>query len=269
MKNLLGKTNESISRIGFGAMRLPTYVINGKEMIDEDHSTELIYKAYEKGIDYFDTAPYYCDCMSEKLVGKALKKVRQRIKIATKLPWEHITSKDEVRIWVEKSLKELDTDYIDFYQLWSLKADGYYNFCIKCGIMDELLRLKNEGLIHHLGFSFHNEPDDVYKILDDNELLETMLIRNNIYYDHCRKQIDYAYDKGIGIINMGAFCSFTPEPTEFRKLASENGYNPYELALKYLLQNNKYTCILSSFNSIERIEKTFGFLDNIDLDYKC
>ena len=225
-----------------------------------------MYSAYEKGIDYFDTAPYYCDCMSEKLVGKALKPVRKKVKIATKLPWEHIKTKDEVRQWVEKSLKELDTDYIDFYQLWSLKADGYENFCVKCGVMDELQKLKSEGLIRHIGFTFHNEPDDIYRILQNDNIFETMLVRNNIYYDHCAKQIDYAYDKGIGIINMGAFCSFVPEPVQFRESASQKGYNPYELALKYLLKNDKYTCILSSFNSIERLENTFAFLDNTELD---
>ena len=265
-QEILGNTNEKISRIGFGAMRLPACDVEGKTVTDEEKSEELIYKAYEKGINYFDTAPYYCDCMSEKLVGKALKPVRDRVKIATKLPWEHLTKKEEVRPWVEKSLKELDTDYIDFYQLWSLKAKGYYEFCIKCGIMDELAKLKNEGIIHHIGFTFHNEPDDIYEILKENEILETMLVRNNIYYDHCKKQIDFAYDKGIGIVNMGAFCSFVPEPQEFRKSASEKGYNPYEIALKYLLQNRQYTCILSSFNSIERLENTFEFLKNVRLN---
>ena len=56
-----GKTGEKISSLGFGCMRLPELQINGKMFIDEDKALPMLMRAYELGVNYFDTAPYYCN----------------------------------------------------------------------------------------------------------------------------------------------------------------------------------------------------------------
>ena len=254
--NQFGKAKKSISRISFGAMRLPKH----GENVDTEKSAEIIRRAFELGINYFDTAPYYCNSQSESTLGKALKCVRKDVMIATKLPWEHIETGKEAREWLEKSLRELDTDYIDIYQLWSLKYEGLINFCIPKGIITELLKAKEEGLIKHLGFSFHSNPNDITDILESTDVFDTMLVLSNIYDRSRDEQIMLASKTKIDIINMGALCTCGPLEPEYREIANANGFNPYFTALKYVMQNPAFCSVLSSFNSVERVEKTVEFI---------
>ena len=68
-----GKTGAKVSRLGMGCMRLPSYEKDGKTFFDEEKGIALIHRAMELGVNYFDTAPYYCDKQSEVILGKALK----------------------------------------------------------------------------------------------------------------------------------------------------------------------------------------------------
>ena len=81
-----GNTGEMISAVGFGCMRLPEYEVEGKWIIDQEKTNEMLMYAYEQGINYFDSAPYYCHSNSEKAVGIALKDVRDKILLSTKFP---------------------------------------------------------------------------------------------------------------------------------------------------------------------------------------
>ncbi len=73
-----GKTGISISALGFGAMRLPSTSAGGKTVFDTEESIRIMRRAFELGVNYFDTAPYYCDGESEIIVGKALKGIRDK-----------------------------------------------------------------------------------------------------------------------------------------------------------------------------------------------
>ncbi|MDD3867542.1 MAG: aldo/keto reductase, partial [Eubacteriales bacterium] len=98
-----GKTGIQISALGFGAMRLPTTVINGQTVFDTEESIRMIHKAFELGVNYIDTAPYYCDGESEIIVGQALKGWRDRVYLSTKNPVENSSGSDWRRR-LEKSL---------------------------------------------------------------------------------------------------------------------------------------------------------------------
>lgn len=107
-----GKTGEQISAIGFGCMRLPEIERDGKWEIDEEKAIPMLQYAYEKGINYFDTAPYYCHHNSEIALGRAVKGFRDKILISTKLPGGDIKKTDDFWRLLERSLKKLDMDYI-------------------------------------------------------------------------------------------------------------------------------------------------------------
>src|SRR4051812_34880585 len=84
----LGKTGVSISALGFGAMRLPMKNVDNKDVYDIEESIKTIHRAFDLGINYIDTAPYYCEGESEVIVGKALKGWRDKVYISTKNPVE-------------------------------------------------------------------------------------------------------------------------------------------------------------------------------------
>ena len=82
-----GKTGINISALGFGAMRLPTRTDGDKQIFDEEASIAIIRQGIDAGVNYLDTAPYYCDAQSEGILGKALANgYREKVYLSTKLP---------------------------------------------------------------------------------------------------------------------------------------------------------------------------------------
>jgi len=139
----LGKTEIITNKNGFGA--LPIQRITKKE------AEKLLCKAYDNGINYFDTARMYSD--SEEKVGYALKDVRDKIFIATKT---EATTVEKFWSDLETSLRLLQTDYVDVYQ--------FHNppFCPKpddaSGVYDAMLKAKEKGMIRHIAITNHRLP---------------------------------------------------------------------------------------------------------------
>lgn len=134
----LGKTNLEVNKIGFGALPI--------QRRNMDDSLAILNRAYESGIDFYDTARFYTD--SEEKLGKAFEDVRDKIYLASKTAAE--TPED---FWndLETSLKELRTDYLDLYQHHNI------SFCPKEGdaMANAMLEAKEEGLIKHIGITTH------------------------------------------------------------------------------------------------------------------
>lgn len=153
----LGKTEIVVNRNGFGA--LP---IQRRNMED---AVKILRKAYDNGIDYFDTARVYTD--SEEKIGNALSDVRDKIYIASKT---EALEPEKMRKDLETTLKNLKTDYLDLYQLHNpaccpKPGDG-------TGLYEELLKAKEEGKIRHIGFTNHRL--EVAKEAIESGLYETM-----------------------------------------------------------------------------------------------
>lgn len=134
----LGKTNLEVNKIGFGALPI--------QRRNMDDSLAILNRAYESGIDFYDTARFYTD--SEEKLGRAFEDVRDKIYLASKTAAE--TPEDFWRD-LETSLKELRTDYLDLYQHHNI------SFCPKEGdeMTKAMLEAKEEGLIKHIGITTH------------------------------------------------------------------------------------------------------------------
>ena len=155
--NELGNTGTSISALGFGAMRLPMKKVNGKEVFDHEESVRIIHRYLELGGNYVDTAPYYCEKESEVIVGKALKGRRSDVYLSTKNPIENASGEDFLKR-LESSLTKLDTDYIDFYHMWGISWKTFTDSIdVKNGPLEAAHKAKEQGLIRHLSFSFHDD----------------------------------------------------------------------------------------------------------------
>lgn len=260
-----GNTGEMVSTLGFGCMRLPEVEISGKWYIDEDKSLPLLFKAYESGVNYFDSAPYYCHKNSEEAMGKALKSVRDKVMLTTKLPFEDVKKPSDMRRILENSLKKMDTPYIDFYHFWGINKGSLKNIKIN-DLFNQARKAKEEGLIRHLSFSFHDEPENMIDIIDAGEgIFESVLCQYNLLDRANEKSIAYARNKGLGVAAMGPVAGGRlAAPTElFKKLTGKESIATYELALRFVLGNEDISLALSGMENMDMLEKNLA-IANLD-----
>jgi len=156
-----------LSALGMGCMRLP--VINGNDARpDEAAAAEMVAYAMEHGVNYYDTAWGYHGGNSETALGKALANYpRDRFYLADKFPGYDLSNMDKVEEIFETQLKKCGVDYFDFYlfhNVCEMNIDAYLD--PKHGILDYLLRQKENGRIHHLGFSAHGALPVLERFLD-------------------------------------------------------------------------------------------------------
>lgn len=256
-----GKDKTPISPLGFGCMRLPEYQKDGKWYIDDDKAIPMLRRAYENGVNYFDTAPFYCNSNSEITVGKALHDIRDKVLISTKCPMgDEIKEKGDYRRWLEKSLKKLDTDYIDYYHFWGINKNAFDNRIIGMDILSEAAKAKEEGLIRHISFSFHDDPEVIRHIIDTAEErgvpMETMLVQYNLLDRRNEEMIAYAASKNMGVVAMGPVGGGRlAAPTDlYTKLTGKPAIATYELAFKFVLGNPGITCALSGMQNIDMVD---------------
>ena len=163
-----GNTGVNISALGFGCMRLKEFQDEkGDWQVDQAHTNEMLMKAYELGVNYFDTAYFYCHSNSEIAVGKALAPIRDKVYISTKCPLELVNSPEDYEKILDESLSKLGTDYIDFYHFWGINQKAFDEKIVPLGLMDKALELKAKGKIRHISFSFHDTPEALKHIIDN------------------------------------------------------------------------------------------------------
>lgn len=157
-------TGDKVSLLGYGMMRLPQTGEAADAPIDQEMVNHQIDYALEHGINYFDTSPAYCEGLSEKATGDALKRYdRSSYFIATKISnFAPETWSREASIEMfENSLKELQTDYVDYLLLHAIGTGSgmkeFYSRFIDNGILDYLVEQKAAGRIRNLGFSYHGD----------------------------------------------------------------------------------------------------------------
>ena len=162
------KTGEKVSILGYGCMRWPTTDAGGSDEnadeIDQEAVNDLVDTAIAHGVNYFDTSPAYCKGRSEHATGVALSRhPRESYYIATKMSnfapstW----SREASVAMYHNSLKELQTDYIDYMLLHAIgMGNGMEEFnkrYIDNGILDFLVAEREAGRIKNLGFSYHGD----------------------------------------------------------------------------------------------------------------
>ncbi len=258
-----GNTGIKISAIGFGCMRLPMVTANGKRAIEQDKVEMMLKRAYELGVNYFDTAYFYNDGQSEVAVGKALKDIRHKVYLSTKSPG-HLVKKpgDYTRI-LEEQLSKLDTEYIDFYHFHGIGYENFLEIDKNSNWLDEAIRAKEQGLIRHISFSFHDDPEAMKKLIDRG-CFESVLCQYSAIDRKNEESIAYAREKGIGVAIMGPLGGGRVSGLP-REVAEKNGVkvkNGVELALRFVLANPNINCALSGMETLEMVEENCAIASN-------
>lgn len=248
----------SPSLLGFGCMRFPT---NADGTINEEEALAMIDRAYQSGVTYFDTAYPYHDGKSEAVTGKALARYpRDSYYLATKLPvWNVKTTADAERIFQEQ-LDRLQKDHVDFYLLHALNG-GSWKSVKELDLTGFCEKLRADGKIRYLGFSFH----DNYEVFEE--------IITSYKWDFCQIQLNYmdkdtqATLEGVKLAQKLGIPVIIMEPVKGGSLAKLPSEGIDELfknarpdastsswALRYAASLDNVKVVLSGMTTMEQVE---------------
>ena len=261
-----GKTNEMVSALGFGCMRLPILPGEDQSKIDYDKAMKLVRFAIDEGVNYIDTAyPYHGTGMgnggaSEPFVAKALKDgYREKVKLATKLPSWLIKTREDMDKYLNEQLQRLETDSIDFYLVHALNVDTWATLK-ELGISEFLDSAIKDSRIKYAGFSFHDKLPIFKEIVDYYDWSFCQIQYNYLdeNFQAGTEGLKYASKKGLGVTIMeplrgGKLAANLPKEAldVFDKADSKR--TPVDWALSWVWNHPEVSVILSGMNEMNQI----------------
>lgn len=270
----MGQTGEKVSILGFGCMRFPTK--GSYDRIDVESSSQLLDYALDHGINYLDTAyPYHGTSTShggnsEIFLGEYLQETSRRneIYLATKLPTWLLENEEDPENFLNQQLKRLQTDFIDFYLLHSLKEKQWFHL-EDLGVLEFLDQALSDGKIKYAGFSSHDETGFVKEIIDSYDWDMCQIQYNYLDEDiqAGSEGLEYAAVKGLGTVVMeplkgGVLANHVPP--EVQKIWDNSDFErtPAEWAFRYLWDNPNINVVLSGMNTMAQLEENLKTAEN-------
>jgi len=260
-----------ISRLGFGLMRLPV-IDSDQSRIDYDAVEKMFMYAYENGVNYFDTAYVYHNGNSEKVLGKLLTEnhLHGKVNCATKMFTMGIESPEfDPRRMIDEQLSRMQTDHIEFYLMHGLHGDQWKYLCEHHDIKNYLRGLKDQGVIGHMGFSFHDSYEKFVEIIDDFDWDFAQIQYNYLDHDYQAgdKGIAHAIERGVPLNVMepckGGSLIFPnyPEVEEIKKSHGLGDISNAELAFSYVFDKPGLMVVLSGMNEMAQLEENIRIAD--------
>lgn len=272
----LGRSDLNVSTIGFGCMSL-----KGKD----DKNIRILHTAIDLGINFFDTADLYEKGLNEEMLGKALKEKRQAIILATKVgnqwnadgeTWSWNARKEYILESVENSLRRLNTDYLDLYQLHGGTMDDDID-----GVIEAFERLKQQGKIRHYGIS-SIRPAVISEYVRRSSIVSVMMqysLLDRRPEDAC---LDLLKENEIGVLARGPLAQglLTGKPPrpylersedEINKIAAAVRFvagekrSPGRTALYYVLRHPAVTTAVTGIKTMQQLEDSANLYLSPDL----
>lgn len=261
---------EKLSALGMGCMRFPT--LQGElDKIDENAVREMVAYAFEKGVNYFDTAWGYHNGQSELVLGKILKEYpREAFYLADKFPGYDLNNMDKVEEIFEKQLKKCQVEYFDFYlvhNVCELNIDGYLD--PKYGVYEYLKKQKKNGRIRHLGFSVHGSLDTMKRFLEvygeDMEFCQVQLNWLDWELQNAKAKVELLNKLNIPVwvmepVRGGALVKLEESQEKILKEVRPD-WNAVEWAFKYL-QSIEGVCVtLSGMSNMAQLQENISIFE--------
>lgn len=257
---------EDIKKLGFGLMRLPQ-LEDGK--IDIEQTKQMVDLFLEAGFTYFDTAWAYAG--SEDAIRQALveRYPRDRFTLATKnAAWINCKTREEAIAQFDTSLKQTGAGYFDFYLLHNL-GEGRTHFFDDFDLWSWVQEKKAEGLIKHVGFSFHSTPEELEEILNKHPEMEFVQLQIN-YADWENPAIqskacyEVARKHGKPVVIMepvkGGMLANPPETVAQVLKAAEPDSSVASWAVRFAANLEGVITVLSGMSNVEQMKDNLSYM---------
>lgn len=257
--------SEVKGKLGFGMMRLPLLNSEDQTNFDYEQLDQMVDMYMENGFNYFDTSYVYHDGKSETAVRESVveRYSRDKYVLATKLPAFSVTSEEQPRKLIEEQLEHCGVEYFDYYLLHNLNRILYATTVKSCKMFEQAKQFKEEGLIKHLGFSFHDSAEVLDRILTEHPETEFVQIVIN-YYDwesswvQARKcyEVIRKHEKEVIVMEpvKGGMLAKVPEEIEVKMKQMQPALSPSAWAMKFAADLEGVITVLSGMSNLEQME---------------
>lgn len=260
-----GDTDMKVSAIGMGCMRYNAEDIEAGRL---EKCAEVALYAHEKGINYFDTAPFYCNDTSEIITGIALSQLpRDSYYVSSKMnkgTIDGVCTAEAFRKRLELSLTRLKVDYLDFYHLWCmLSLESFESQC------EELYKFfeqaKSEGLIRNIVFSSHMQGDELAQAVATDRFKGMLIGYNALNYKFRQAGIEAAHQKGMGVVVMNPLGGglIPSNPQIFDYLTEGTDFTVPQAALRFVASHKEITITLAGFTTKEHVDDACKAVENL------
>jgi len=259
------KSGNRLSIIGFGCMRFPRNLTQ----IDVNKTEQLVVKAVQEGINYFDTAYAYGG--SEEALGAILAKnnLRDKIFLATKLPIGKCMTYNDFETLFQTQLERLHTDYIDYYLIHNIGDTSVWQRLCELGIEKWIAGKKESGQIKNMGFSFHGIHDEFLKLLDvyDWDFCQIQYNYINTNYQAGTAGLKIAAEKGLPVIIMepllgGKLATGLPRKAVDIFKEANRSLTPAAWGLRWLWNREEVTVVISGMNEVSQLDDNIQTAQN-------
>lgn len=260
----------TVPLLALGCMRLP---MKGND-VDQQELDRMVDYCMEHGANYFDTAYMYVDGKSELAIGKSLKRFkREDFMLADKSPIYKMRSREDVRKIFEEQLQKCQVEYFDFYMCHNINQNtvGIYRYV---HMVEELIKLKDEGKIKYLGFSFHGTPEILREVVKDYKWNFAQLQVNYLDWDvvKAHEQYNIVQAQGIPVTVMeplrgGGLVNLSDKALQKLKENSDN--SPAAFGLRWAASRDNVVTVLSGMSNLQQVKENIQtFIDYKDMDEK-
>ncbi|MEZ4680932.1 MAG: aldo/keto reductase [Caldilineaceae bacterium] len=266
-----GKTNLSVTRIALGgypfggvnkARDWDPFSPNGRQT-----AIATVHAALDAGINYIDTAPSYGDGNSESIIGEATAPRRDEFTLATKVGYRNLTATD-VTASVENSLRRLRTDVIDVIHFHGgMYTDAEVSHILNDGLLDALVRLRDQGKVRFLGFTVE-EPWTAQPLIASGAF-DVMQVRYNLIYQAAALHVlNQAKDADLGVATMRTMTSGMLQKIA-QQLAPgwQDANDLYTVALQFVLSDSRVHLPIVGMRWPEEVAQNVALVEEFDPAY--